>query len=230
MLTTATAAAVIVLAGCSTPSAPNPDAGASGLVSSSTTTSATSGGSGSAAATFTSHSVAAASAATSAAGPVATESNPPGDIPDNQAFVPFTPVGAHFSVSIPEGWARQVSGGVASFTDKLNRVQISSGRVSTPPTTASVQSVDVATLGKQVPKFAMGKISTVDRSGQQAILLTYQGDSAQDSVTGKVVRDAFERYTFVHAGTRVDLTLSAPTNADNVDPWRTVSESLRWQG
>lgn len=178
-------------------------------------------------ATVTSHS---ASVASSAAAPVATESNPPGDIPDNQAFVPFTPVGAHFSVSIPEGWARQVGGGVASFTDKLNRVQISSSTSTTKPTPASVLAVDVAALGKQVPQFAMGKIATVDRSGQQAILLTYQGDSAQDSVTGKVVRDAFERYIFVHAGTRADLTLSGPTNADNVDPWHTVSDSLRWQG
>jgi len=60
------------------------------------------------------------------------------------------------------------------------------------------------------------------------ILLTYQGDSTPDQVTGKVVRDAFERYTFSRAGKRIDLTLSGPTNADNVDPWRIVSDSLRW--
>jgi len=160
---------------------------------------------------------------------VATESNPPGDIPDNQAFVPFTPPGGQFSVSIPEGWARQISGTGASFTDKLNRVQISSTTVTTVPTTASVQAVEIAALGNQVPQFTPGKLTTVDRSGQSAILLTYQGDSAPDSVTGKVVRDAFERYTFVHARTRVDLTLSGPTNADNVDPWRTISDSVQWQ-
>jgi len=45
-----------------------------------------------------------------------------------------------------------------------------------------------------------------------------------------VVRDAFERYTFVHGKVRVDLTLSGPTNADNVDPWRTISDSVRWGG
>ncbi len=47
-------------------------------------------------------------------------------------------------------------------------------------------------------------------------------------MTGKVAREAFERYTYFKAGTRVDLTLSGPTNADNVDPWRIVSDSLRW--
>lgn len=169
-------------------------------------------------------------ASTVAAGPVATESNPPGDIPDNQAFVPFAPPGGRFSVSIPEGWARQVSSTGASFTDKLNRVQVSSTTVTKEPTVATVQSVEVASLRSQIAQFAAGKISTVDRSGQQAILLTYQGDSAPDDVTGKVVRDAFERYTFVHGKIRVDLTLSGPTNADNVDPWRTVSDSVRWGG
>lgn len=169
-------------------------------------------------------------ASTVAAGPVATETNPPGDIPDNQAFVPFAPPGGRFSVSIPEGWARQVSRTGASFTDKLNRVQISSTTETKDPTVATVQSAEVASLRSQVPQFAVGNISTVDRSAQQAILLTYQGDSAPDDVTGKVVRDAFERYTFVHGKIRVDLTLSGPTNADNVDPWRTISDSVRWLG
>jgi len=75
----------------------------------------------------------------------------------------------------------------------------------------------------------MGKLSEVIRRGGHAVLLTYQGDSPPDQVTGKVVRDAFERFTFYRAGRRVDLTLSGPTTADNVDPWRIVSDSLRWK-
>ncbi|WP_256796422.1 hypothetical protein [Terrabacter sp. Ter38] len=68
----------------------------------------------------------------------------------------------------------------------------------------------------------------MSRTAGPVVLLTYQGDSAVDPVTGKVVRDAFERYSYFRAGTRVDLTLSGPVSADNVDPWRTVSNSLRW--
>ncbi|WP_205620912.1 hypothetical protein [Intrasporangium chromatireducens] len=83
-------------------------------------------------------------------------------------------------------------------------------------------------LQGSVPKFASPKVGTARRAGQPVVLLTYQGDSAVDPVTGKVVRDAFERYSYSHAGIRVDLTLSGPVNADNVDPWRTVSDSLRW--
>ena len=167
-------------------------------------------------------------AATSQPAAAATESNPSGDIPDNQAYVAFSPAGGGYSVKIPEGWSRTSTGTATSFSDKLNRIQVSAAAAPTQPTVASVNSTDVPSVKASVPTFAMGKVSVVVRGGGKAILLTYQGDSAPDQVTGKVVRDAFERYTFYRAGTRVDLTLSGPTNADNVDPWRIVSDSLRW--
>ncbi|GAA1107616.1 hypothetical protein GCM10009630_00570 [Kribbella jejuensis] len=74
----------------------------------------------------------------------------------------------------------------------------------------------------------MGKVSEITRPAGQVVLVTYQGDSAQDPVTGKVIRDAFERYLFYRAGKQVELTLAGPVNADNVDPWKTVSDSFRW--
>ena len=61
-----------------------------------------------------------------------------------------------------------------------------------------------------------------------AVLITYQADSAPNEVTGKVVADAVERYEFWDNGTTVVLTLSGPVGADNVDPWRTVTDSFRW--
>jgi hypothetical protein len=160
--------------------------------------------------------------------PRATEVNPPGDIPDTQSYVIFSPAGGGYSVKTPEGWSRTSTGTTTSFTDKLNRIQVSAAAAATQPDVASVTKTDVPLVKATVAKFAMGKVSTVVRRGGSAILLTYQGDSAPDQVTGKVVRDAFERYTFYRAGKRVDLTLSGPTNADNVDPWRIVSDSLRW--
>ena len=170
----------------------------------------------------------AAAAAPGQPAPRATEVNPPGDIPDNQSYVAFSPAGGGYSVKIPEGWSRTSTGTATSFSDKLNRIQVSAAAAPTQPTVASVNSTDVPSVKASVPTFAMGKVSVVVRGGGKAILLTYQGDSAPDQVTGKVVRDAFEHYTFYRAGTRVDLTLSGPTNADNVDPWRIVSDSLRW--
>ena len=43
------------------------------------------------------------------------------------------------------------------------------------------------------------------------------------------VAEAVERYTFWSSGVEAVLTLAGPKGADNVDPWRTVSDSLRWQ-
>lgn len=169
-----------------------------------------------------------ASGSESSSGAAATEVNPAGDIPDNQAYVPFTPPGSGFTVKIPEGWASSASGATTTFTDKLNQVQVTSSHAAAAPTTASVTTSDVPALKTQTPNFAVGQASTVSRAAGPAVLLTYQGDSAPNPVTGKVVRDAFERYSFFRAGIRVDLTLSGPTNADNVDPWRTVTDSLRW--
>ncbi|MFE9763780.1 hypothetical protein ACFYPC_04465 [Streptomyces sp. NPDC005808] len=165
----------------------------------------------------------------SSAAAAPTESNPPGDIPDNQAYVAYQPSGGGFTVKVPEGWARSTQGGTTVFTDKLNRVEVSPVSASSAPTTASVTGTVVPRLTGQVAKFSGAKVSQVARKGGSAVLLKYQGDSAPDPVTGKVVRDAFERYAFYRQGHEVDVTLSGPVNADNVDPWRIVSDSFTWK-
>src|SRR2546425_4995626 len=43
--------------------------------------------------------------------PVAKESNPPGDIPDNTQYVPYTSTQGQFVVSVPEGWSRTTTSG-----------------------------------------------------------------------------------------------------------------------
>ncbi|MBP5898089.1 hypothetical protein QBB33_22950 [Streptomyces scabiei] len=171
------------------------------------------------------------STAPAQATPVPTESNPPGDIPDNQVFVAYRPTSGFtgFTVKVPEGWARTDKGDGTVFTDKLNSVTITTATASTAPTVTSVQKTVVPQLSRAVPKFASPKVSQVTRMAGPVVLLTYQGDSARDPVTGKVVRDAFERYAFYRQGHEVDLTLSGPVNADNVDPWRTVSDSFAWR-
>ncbi|MFE2301125.1 hypothetical protein ACFXAW_23435 [Streptomyces sp. NPDC059445] len=163
--------------------------------------------------------------------PAPTESNPPGDIPDNQAYVAYRPTGGTFTgftVKVPEGWARTAQGDTTVFTDKLNTITITAAPASSAPTTASVSRTVVPELRTQTPKFASPKVSEVTRHAGPVVLLTYQGDSAKDPVTGKVVRDAFERYAYYRSGHEVNLTLSGPVNADNVDPWRIVSDSVAW--
>ncbi|MGW5861278.1 hypothetical protein ACWFRJ_03735 [Streptomyces sp. NPDC055239] len=161
-----------------------------------------------------------------------TESNPPGDIPDNQAFVAYRPAGGavtHFTVKVPEGWARTQHGATTRFTDKLNTVRITTATVSAAPTPGSVTKTTVTQLRTQVANFTRPQVSEVSRHAGRVVRLTYQGDSAKDPVTGKVIRDAFERYAFYRQGHEVDLILSGPVNADNVDPWRIVSDSFTWR-
>ncbi len=47
-------------------------------------------------------------------------------------------------------------------------------------------------------------------------------------MTGKSVKDAYERYEFFNKGELATVTVSGPDGADNVDPWMTVSDSLKW--
>lgn len=200
-------------------------AGCSSSGTHSTSASSTGSGTGSGSAT----SSGSATTAGAGAAPAPTESNPPGDIPDNQAYVAFQPSGGGFTVKVPEGWARTGQGGATVFTDKLNRVEIATASASSAPTVASVDSKVVPQLRGQVPKFSGPKVSQVNRHAGSVVLLKYLGDSATDPVTGKVVRDAFERYAFFRQGHEVDLTLSGPVNADNVDPWRIITNSFAWK-
>jgi hypothetical protein len=47
-------------------------------------------------------------------------------------------------------------------------------------------------------------------------------------VTGKSVQLDVQRYAFFKSGKETVLTLSGAVNADNVDPWKIVTDSFRW--
>jgi hypothetical protein len=74
------------------------------------------------------------SAASSSSAP---ETNPAGDIPDNQVYVPFSPPGGRLSIKVPEGWARGQAGTATTFTDKLNSIRIQTRSMPAAPTIAS---------------------------------------------------------------------------------------------
>jgi hypothetical protein len=166
-------------------------------------------------------------AAPSTAAP-ARDVNPPGDIPDNQVFVPFNDASRTFTVSVPEGWARADNGAGASFTDKYNAVRIDRVAAPVAPTMESARATDVPAILQAASNAAIGSVTAVRRAAGPAVLITYQADSPVNAVTGKVARLDVERYEFWNAGTEAVLTLSGPVGADNVDPWRTVTDSLRW--
>ena len=160
--------------------------------------------------------------------PVAPETNPPGDIPDNQAFVAYAATGG-FSVKVPEGWSRQVAASGAEFTDKLNTIRVAWASAASAPTVASVQSVDVPKLQASEAAFKLSGVSAATLPAGPAVLVKYQENSAPNSVTGKQYRLDVLRYTVFKNGTRMDLTLLSPVGADNVDPWKIVTQSLTWK-
>jgi hypothetical protein len=165
-----------------------------------------------------------------AVNPNAAETSPLGDIPDNQAYVAYTPPGGGYSVKVPEGWARTASGGAVTFTDKLNSIRVESVAAKSAPTVAEAKRVEVPKLAQSVKGFKSGGVSSVDRTAGKAIRIKYLADASADTVTGKTGQDAVERYVFFHKGKDAVLTLSGPKGADNVDPWKIITDSVRWSG
>lgn len=162
------------------------------------------------------------------AGTPAPENNPVGDIPDTQAYVAFTPPLGLFTVSVPEGWSRRTDGAAIVFTDKLNAVRIETRPLAAAPNTESVSVDELPAIASSTAGYRAGMVTAVQRKAGQVILVTYQGSSPPNPVTNKVGTDAIERYEYWRAGNEAILTLSGPVGADNVDPWRTVTDSLQW--
>ncbi len=164
-----------------------------------------------------------------AVNPNAPEVNPAGDIPDNQVFVTYAPPAARYTIRVPEGWARTETGGVITFTDNFNAIDLQQRPTPAPPTVASVTAVDVAAIANEAADYRAGKVTAVTRKAGRAVLATYRADSPPNPVTSKTIHRDVERYAFWHNRTEVIVTLSGPVGADNVDPWRIVTDSLRWR-
>jgi hypothetical protein len=155
------------------------------------------------------------------------EVHPPGDIPDSQAFVPYR--GSSYTVSVPEGWGRTTAPNAVVFRDKYNSITVISRSGAPRLTVSRARSTEVAAIKAQAKGFVPGTVTTVHRNAGTAVLITYRALSAVNPVTGKVAREAVERYEFWRNGTEVALVLSAPVGSDNVDPWRTVTNSFAWR-
>jgi hypothetical protein len=166
----------------------------------------------------------AASAATSKS--QAAEQNPPGDIPDTQVFVEYrSPLG--FKMKVPEGWARADRSDGARFTDKYNTIDISVGEIAGAPK-AAMSDPQVADLTASSRSVKVSAVKSVKAGGQQAVLIIYSAQSEPNAVTSKSIRLEANRYLFWKAGRLATLDLLAPAGADNVDDWKMMAQSFRW--
>jgi hypothetical protein len=160
--------------------------------------------------------------------PNAPEVVDPGDIPDNQVFVVFPSSDGTYSVKVPEGWARTEQNGAVTFTDKYNSIIVQSAAASAAPTVDSVKATGLTDVSSD-PTFTLLDVQPIVRKAGNVVLATYEIGSPPNAVTGKKALLSVERYVFFHNGNEVIVTLSGAKGADNVDPWKTVTDSLTWK-
>jgi len=159
--------------------------------------------------------------------PIAPETNPPGDIPDSQAFVTYTsPAG--FSLKVPEGWALTQRPDGASFADKYGSVDISLATAASAPTSEQARREALAKLVKSGRAVRISATGRVTLPAGPALLIVYTSNSEPNAVTDKQIRLENNRYLFYRAGHEAALTLSAPAGADNADQWQLMARSFRW--
>jgi hypothetical protein len=155
----------------------------------------------------------------------APETNTPGDIPDTIAYVPYVNAAGGYRFDHPEGWAQTGQGTAVTFTDKFNGVS-ADVRSGTAPTTASAQSVDVPMLRTSQTAFELRSVSAATLPAGSGVLIVYRRNSAPDAVTGRSVRVEVQRYEIFGHGHVVTLELFGAVGADNVDPYRKMSQSF----
>jgi molybdenum cofactor biosynthesis enzyme len=150
-----------------------------------------------------------------------------GDIPDTQNFLTLHALALHVSMLYPEGWTVQESPSRVSISEKNNLVRIALAG-GAAPSTASVQA-QLATLARSTPGLTVGKVATIALAGGPAVKATYTTLSAPNPVTGKQVTLTVDRYELARGGRVATIDLGTPVGVDNVDAYRKMIESFKWQ-
>ena len=160
--------------------------------------------------------------------PLAPEKNPPGDIPDTQVFVDYASPG-HFTLKVPEGWARTDGAGTVSFADKLDGVSVTLTPAAQAPTIDAVKAEYVSAMLRDGRAVEVASVTTRKLPAGPAILIAYTLNSEPNAVTNKQIRLEANRYLLFRDGELATLDLYAPQGADNVDQWQLMSRSFQWQ-
>jgi len=149
-----------------------------------------------------------------------------GDIPDNQRFLRYKNAQAPFSILYPEGWAQKGSPTDLTFSDKANQVHVgvTSG---SQPTPAQAK----AALAMEVPAADGLKVTKVEQTtagANSVIHITYEKTGPADPVTGKKLTLMVDRYVLAKGGRVATVDELTPVGVDNVDAYRMIIESFRW--
>jgi hypothetical protein len=163
---------------------------------------------------------------------VAPEVNPPGDIPDSQAFVKFTNTTGGYQLEVPEGWAQMAAPPEytpdVSFVNKYDGVSVHVAPVTAQPTASSAQTNEVKQIQSKGHAVTITGVSEASLPAGKAVVIKYTSNSDPNPVTNKRVRLENVTYIFYRSGKEAMLTMWAPLGADNVDQWNRMAKSFRW--
>jgi hypothetical protein len=150
-----------------------------------------------------------------------------GDIPDNQVFLTFKNPSAGYSISYPEGWTQKGAGADVTFADKNNVVHIVIDKAGAP--TAATVTAELTRLKQGNQSLGFANPAGVNLKAGPAIKATYTTQSKPNTVTGKISELIVDRYELGTAGKRATVDLATPRGVDNVDAYRMMINSFRWQ-
>lgn len=150
-----------------------------------------------------------------------------GDIPDTQVFLTYRNPAIGYSMVYPEGWTRKGTAGDVTISDKNNVVHIaitSSGAATPAGVTAELNRLKASS-----PSLAFSPPTAIQLTSGPAVKTTYTTQSAPNPVTGKTVLLIVDRYELSRGGKRATVDLGTAKGVDNVDAYRRMINSFRWQ-
>lgn len=160
---------------------------------------------------------------------VAPETHPVGDIPDTQAFVRYVSSPGGYSLEVPEGWSRTMSGSSTMFSSKLGTVEVQSVPSAVAPSVASVREGVLTALAHQDPTLKVALVQAVRLPSGPAILARFTSTGEPNAVTGRRPALDNDLYVISSHGRQLTLRLSGPQGSDNVDAWTRIARSVRWR-
>jgi hypothetical protein len=158
---------------------------------------------------------------------VEAKSKATGDIPDSQVFLSYRNTQAGYSMQYPEGWAQRGAGDDVTFQEKNNIVHILVSRGAVPTAASTV--AELARERQRQPSLTYGAASTVSVQGAPVLKVSYSTVSAPNAVTGKRVQLLVDRYVYARAGKVATVDLGTAKGVDNIDAYKLMSRSFRWQ-
>jgi hypothetical protein len=150
-----------------------------------------------------------------------------GDIPDNQVFLTFHNKAGGYSIQYPEGWAQRGSTAHVTFRDKNNlvRIEVAQGA----DATVAGATAEMSRLEQQTPSLHFDAPTQTTVGGKHVVKVVYSTESEPNPVTGKRVKLVVDRYYVPGAQKHAVVDLGTPQGVDNVDAYRQMIESFKWQ-